>query len=114
MSRIYERATTQRNLTISVAMLVAVPTSYAFQSMISGGGSAEDFFCEYRLCASIPSYIKRLHWDYSGVDRKDSYTWSVAHFSWSFHGPWSGLHQRAGCNCTDAVSCSPVLLILSP
>lgn len=55
VSRIYEWATTQRNLTIFVAILVAVPTSYAFQSMVSGGGSTGDFLLLMTLAVGVPT-----------------------------------------------------------
>lgn len=45
LSRIYEWATTQRNLTIFVSILVAVPTAYAFQSMVTEGDWPGTFSC---------------------------------------------------------------------
>ncbi|MFA9516904.1 hypothetical protein ACERIT_06760 [Halopenitus sp. H-Gu1] len=55
VSRIYNWATTQRNLTIFVAILIAVPTAYAFQSMVSGGGSAGDFLLLMTLAVGVPT-----------------------------------------------------------
>jgi len=55
VNRTYNWTTTQRNLTIFMAILVAVPTTYGFQSMVSGGGSAGDFLLLMTLAVGVPT-----------------------------------------------------------
>jgi len=55
VTRIYNWATTQRNLTIFVAILVAVPTAYGFQSIVSGGGSSGEFLLLMTLAVGVPT-----------------------------------------------------------
>lgn len=64
VSRAYDWATTQRNLTILVAILVAVPTAYAFQSTI-GGESAGNFLLLVTLAVGVPTAYEEYwpHYD---------------------------------------------------
>lgn len=55
LARFFERATTQRNVTIVVAILVAVPTAYAFRSAVPGGDSAADFLLLLTLAVAVPT-----------------------------------------------------------
>jgi len=55
VSGVFDRATTQRNLTIFVAILVAVPTAYAFQTIVAGGASVGDFLLLVTLAVGVPT-----------------------------------------------------------
>lgn len=53
--RLYSWATTQRNLTIFVAILVAVPTAYAFQTRTAGGEHVGNFLLLMTLAVGVPT-----------------------------------------------------------
>lgn len=55
VARVSDWVTSQRNLTIFVAILVAVPTAYAFQSRVTGGGSPGDFLLLLTLAVGVPT-----------------------------------------------------------
>jgi|SRR6056297_3595915 len=52
-ARLRERATTQRNVTIYVAILAAVPLAYAFDTAV--GGAQGDFLLLMTLAVGVPS-----------------------------------------------------------
>lgn len=54
-SNIRDWLTTQRQLTIVTAIVVALPTTYAFQSMIDGDPFAGSFFLLMALAVGVPS-----------------------------------------------------------
>jgi hypothetical protein len=59
--RIFQRATTQRNLTIIVAILTAVPTAYAFQATVGDGSQASSFLLLMTLAVGVPTAYDE-HW----------------------------------------------------
>lgn len=60
-SRITDWVTSQRNLTIFVAILAAVPLSYAFQSIVSERASAGSFLLLVTLAVGVPTTYDE-HW----------------------------------------------------
>jgi len=53
IARLYGRATTQRNVTIYVAILVSIPAAYLFQESVGGGGG--DFLLLLALAVGVPT-----------------------------------------------------------
>ncbi|MFB6159675.1 MAG: hypothetical protein ABEJ61_00685 [Haloferacaceae archaeon] len=53
-ARLFERATTQRNLTIAAAVLLALPGAYAFRATV-GGGDAGSFLLLVTLAVGVPT-----------------------------------------------------------
>lgn len=54
-STVYRWATTQRNLTIFVSILIAIPMVYVFQSQIIESEFAASFFLLATLAVGVPS-----------------------------------------------------------
>jgi len=54
-SDISARLMTQRNLTIFTAILIAVPTAYAYHSMVGGNGQSGDFLLLMTLAVGVPT-----------------------------------------------------------
>jgi hypothetical protein len=54
-SRVTNWATSQRNLTIFVSIFVAVPLSYAFQSIVFESASAGSFLLLVTLAVGVPT-----------------------------------------------------------
>lgn len=59
LSHLYERATTQRNVTIYTAILVGVPGAYAFQEAV--GASGDGFLLLLLLAVGVPTAYDE-HW----------------------------------------------------
>lgn len=55
VSRVTNWATSQRNLTIFVSILAAVPLSYAFQSIVSERAAAGSFLLLVTLAVGVPT-----------------------------------------------------------
>lgn len=53
--RIYAWLTAQRNLTVFVAILVAIPTAYAFHSLVGVGRLSGDFLLLLTLAVGVPT-----------------------------------------------------------
>lgn len=62
-SKIYRWATTQRNLTIFVAIIVAVPMVYAVQSIVGGSELSGDFLLLMALAVGVPTAYDE-YWPY--------------------------------------------------
>ncbi len=54
-SRFREWATSQRNLTIFTAILVALPAAYAFQATVGGRAMGGDFLLLVTLAVGVPT-----------------------------------------------------------
>ena len=54
-TRVRRCATSQRNLTIWTAIVVGVPTAYAFHVLVSGGDGAGDFLLLMALAVGVPT-----------------------------------------------------------
>lgn len=54
-TRLYEWVTSQRNQTISVAIVIAVPTAYAFQTTVGSDGLSGDFLLLMTLAVFVPT-----------------------------------------------------------
>jgi hypothetical protein len=68
--------TTQRNLTILVAMLVAVPIGYGFRVVVSGGDFSGSFLLLMTLAVGVPSAYDEYWQKYERIG--DAVAWVVA------------------------------------
>lgn len=63
-SRLYARAITRRNLTIFVAIVVALPTAYAFRSTVGHGQRSGGFLLLLTLAVGVPTAYDEYWPDY--------------------------------------------------